>query len=205
MTRRTKQEVAEFRAQEAARVAANKVAREAKKATAIAEANQRIAEREAIRKERHNARLFCVHSIISQAVDLHKNRSLTPIEVNTFARNIGICIQDMNPLWSGKISKAALANVRPHYKCAPVEEHYMSNQLMGNRILQHYLDNGYNVATHYEFDPVMIEMVDVARGVHQVTADENQRLRPYQKVENFTTWEDAYAAVGIELTDRFPE
>ena len=173
MARRTKQEAAAWRETERAR----SIEREQEREEAIIERTDTIA------------------AIVIRTITL-------PFEEKRLirrARDIGVHIQDLPPILTGKISIAAKKDLEEN-GIRPTLEHFIPNAVAGRRILMYFKEHGYN-GDGFDFDPKLVEMLDEYRQVHKVTKAENQRLRQYQLAHKFTTWEDTYQQAGIVLVD----
>ena len=173
MARRTKQEAAAWRETERAR----SIEREQEREEAIIERTDTFA------------------AIVIRTITL-------PFEEKRLirrARDIGVHIQDLPPILTGKISIAAKKDLEEN-GIRPTLEHFIPNAVAGRRILMYFKEHGYN-GDGFDFDPKLVEMLDEYRQVHKVTKAENQRLRQYQLAHKFTTWEDTYQQAGIVLVD----
>lgn len=200
MSRRTAEEAAQYRAEEAARIAENKAARAENKRLAESAAEQKRLAKEQDRFELINERTRSIMLIVKDAVD---RGSLSDRAYSTKARDIGTCIQDMPAIKSGKISVEAAYKKRVQYNYKPTLEHYYPNQWMGAYMLDYFMEHGYQPSGPglYDFDLTLVQLIIQARGVHEVTFEENQALRPFQKIGVFGSPEESYGLAGIELID----
>lgn len=199
MARRTKQEAAAWRETERARVEQSKlqrqIARLAREAAIKEERERKQLEREQEREEAIIERTDTIAAIVIRTITL-------PFEEKRLirrARDIGVHIQDLPPILTGKISIAAKKDLEEN-GIRPTLEHFIPNAVAGRRILMYFREHGYN-GDGFDFDPKLVEMLDEYRQVHKVTKAENQRLRQYQLAHKFTTWEDTYQQAGIVLVD----
>lgn len=199
MARRTKQEAAAWRETERARVEQNKlqrqIARLAREAAIKEERERKQLEREQEREEAIIERTDTIAAIVIRTITL-------PFEEKRLirrARDIGVHIQDLPPILTGKISIAVKKDLEEN-GIRPTLEHFIPNAVAGRRILMYFKEHGYN-GDGFDFEPKLVEMLDEYRQVHKVTKAENQRLRQYQLAHKFTTWEDTYQQAGIVLVD----
>lgn len=199
MARRTKQEAAAWRETERARVEQSKlqrqIARLAREAAIKEERERKQLEREQEREEAIIERTDTIAAIVIRTITL-------PFEEKRLirrARDIGVHIQDLPPILTGKISIAAKKDLEEN-GIRPTLEHFIPNAVAGRRILMYFKEHGYN-GDGFDFEPKLVEMLDEYRQVHKVTKAENQRLRQYQLAHKFTTWEDTYQQAGIVLVD----
>lgn len=199
MARRTKQEAAAWRETERARVEQNKVQRQiarlAREAAIKEERERKQLEREQEREEAIIERTDTIAAIVIRTITL-------PFEEKRLirrARDIGVHIQDLPPILTGKISIAAKKDLEEN-GIRPTLEHFVPNAVAGRRILMYFKEHGYN-GDRFDFEPKLVEMLDEYRQVHKVTKVENQRLRQHQLAHKFTTWEDTYQQAGIVLVD----
>lgn len=199
MARRTKQEAAAWRETERARVEQNKVQRQiarlAREAAIKEERERKQLEREQEREEAIIERTDTIAAIVIRTITL-------PFEEKRLirrARDIGVHIQDLPPILTGKISIAAKKDLEEN-GIRPTLEHFIPNAVAGRRILMYFKEHGYN-GDGFDFEPKLVEMLDEYRQVHKVTKVENQRLRQHQLAHKFTTWEDTYQQAGIVLVD----
>lgn len=124
------------------------------------------------------------------AADIPK---LCPQEKNVVARMISNSIFDMRTKWSGMESQALIDARKNNPKITKCPEHYYPRQVAGMRILQHL--ERYGGISRSKID----EFLDVFTRVHYTTSEENQLLKPYQKVDTFISPEHSYEAAGITL------
>ena len=124
------------------------------------------------------------------AADIPK---LCPQEKNVVARMISNSIFDMRTKWSGMESQALIDARSKNPKTTKCPEHYYPRQVAGARILQHI--ERYGGISKNKLD----EFLDVFTRVHYTTSEENQLLKPYQKVDTFISPEHSYEAAGITL------
>jgi len=199
VARRTKQEAAAWRETERARVEQSKlqrqIARLAREAAIKEERERKQLEREQEREEAIIERTDTIAAIVIRTITL-------PFEEKRLirrARDIGVHIQDLPPILTGKISIAAKKDLEEN-GIRPTLEHFIPNAVAGRRILMYFKEHGYN-GDGFDFEPKLVEMLDEYRQVHKVTKAENQRLRQYQLAHKFTTWEDTYQQAGIVLVD----
>lgn len=123
------------------------------------------------------------------ALDLYNGRAKTcPMHRKRAIGLITDGIYQCKPVHSGLVSKSA-----QHLTVSKItKEHYHSRKRCARKIFA-MLDEG---ATEDQLTDFIIE----ACSVHYVTNAENRLLVRYQKdIENYPTWQDQYAAAGIEL------
>lgn len=141
--------------------------------------------------EVHTRKVKVLHLMLSGIVgELAK---LSNLEKNVISRMISNSIFDMRVIWSGMYSQElanALAVNPKTQKCA---EHYYPRQVAGQRILQHI--ERYNGISLKKLE----EFLDVFTRVHYTTSQENQLLKPYQKIDTFISPEHSYQMAGITL------
>jgi len=129
------------------------------------------------------------HILAGLALDLYNGRAKTcPMHRNRAIGLITDGIYQCKPVHSGLVSKSAA-----HLTVSKItKEHYHSRKRCARKIFA-MLDEG---ATIDQLTDFIIE----ACSVHYVTKAENNLLVRYQKdIENYPTWQDQYAAAGIEL------
>jgi hypothetical protein len=141
---------------------------------------------------------------------LNGSDSLTASDRTDIARQIGTSLYDITPIWSGYHSEAALQNINNRKnevatmkaagkKCPKssvamwTPEHFYPRQVAGDWLVNYICTHG-----NITFDTFASMLHDFIT-VHRVTAEENTRLRPFQKTDTFIRWEDGYQAVGIVL------
>jgi hypothetical protein len=74
------------------------------------------------------------------------------------------------------------------------EEHFITRTNTCRKLCYAYLDGTLT-------DMLMEEILDYGRQVHYTTEDENMALRRYQDNPDYPTWEEQYAAAGVELVE----
>ena len=100
---------------------------------------------------------------------------------------------DLKPIYSGYTSREAID--RGYKKSQMTVEHYHSRQRMATMIVG-------LVQNSAAYDEVLASIKEACM-VHYTTKEENLALIPYQKQAGYI-WEEAYAAVGIELVEYDP-
>ena len=232
MKRRTKAEAVAFREQQAREVAARKVARtqkkllqqaelQAKREARDAKREQRIAElafQKAQREQNSIARKQLIvrdrtSSIISIIEGLRTHIEFfgepSEVTINNIGRDIASSLKDLPTTYSGLISKKALRTWWEYHQRGenyyPTHEHYNPNQVMGVRIVRHFLKKGFIARDRIDIDPDLKAFLVDAVKVHKVTYKENLDLRRHQKEATFTTWQDSYNSCGIGELLAWPE
>jgi hypothetical protein len=136
--------------------------------------------------------------------------SLTSKDRVDIARQIGTSLYDITPIWSGyysvdifdaiKLRNEEKAALKAACKKCPKQsvitwtsEHFYPRQVAGDRVVEYVCTHG-----NIKFD-TFVDMVHDFITVHRVTPEENTKLRPFQRIDTFTRWEDSYQAVGIVL------
>jgi hypothetical protein len=116
--------------------------------------------------------------------------------VQEVARILMLSYGDVKTKPSGLVSKSLVKVHEPtgrHYrkgKCTG--EHFKTRTKTCREICELYLKGKLNLKKLYN-------ILDEGRAVHLVTEEENIRLRNFQQDHNYETWEEEYAACGIEL------
>ena len=232
MKRRTKAEAAAFREQQAREVAERKAARAQKKLlqeaerrarrdARLAKREQRIAELAFKRSQRFElsvARKELItrdrtSSIISIIEGLRTHIEFfgepSEVTINNIGRDIASSLKDLPITYSGLISRKALRTWWEYYQRGenyyPTHEHYNPNQVMGVRIVRHFLRKGFIARDRINIDPDLKAFLVEAVKVHKVTYKENLDLRRHQKEATFTTWQDSYNSCGIGELLAWPE
>lgn len=121
---------------------------------------------------------------------MHNRTDDSDLEVITInaLRNI---LFDLAPIMSGYCSKAAIEECDGKL-AKMVIEHYHSRQTMARKIVD-LSKRTLNISK-------VEDMIMEACKAHRTTKQENLDLIPYQKQPDYV-WEEAYAAVGIELVE----
>lgn len=151
-----------------------------------------VGTREQKSKETHERKVKVLHLMLVGIVD--ELNKLSHAEKNVISRMISNSIFDMRVIWSGKYSQALVDALITNSKTQKCAEHYYPRQVAGQRILQHMERyRGISLKKLKEF-------LDVFTQVHYTTSQENQLLKPYQKVDTFISPEHSYQMAGITLT-----
>jgi len=131
-----------------------------------------------------------VRWVINQKEHLH-DESHKLITINSL-RNL---IFDLKTIWTGYASKAAIkkhngriSNMTP--------EHYNPRQRMAEKIVEAVIENR-------SFDTILELLLDACK-IHYVTNEENKKLIPLQRADNYVM-EDAYSICKIELVPHTPK
>lgn len=98
-------------------------------------------------------------------------------------------------LYSGMISEAAFnaINIDPH-GTKLVEEHGYPRKVAGNRVYNEYFDQ-----ITYDGEGLMNLYINTFGRFNLVLKEENNKLKPHQKVSTFTSEQAAYQQAGINL------
>lgn len=141
--------------------------------------------------ETHTRKVKVLHLMLTGIVgELHK---LSTLEKNVISRMISNSIFDMRVIWSGMYSQGLVDAISLAPKTQKCAEHYYPRQVAGQRILQHI--ERYKGISLKKLE----EFLDVFTRVHYTTSQENQLLKPYQKVDTFISPEHSYQMAGITL------
>lgn len=203
MKRRTKAEAAAFREQQARGVAERNAATLARRAREQAEEAARKLAKAQVKLDLVTDRYAAIFKVIEGAIEMQALLGELPEKrISNWGRDIASSIKDLPTTYSGFISKKALAKMYEHYKNGdkryyPTSEHYNPNQVMGVRIIRHFLKKGFIEGNILNVDKELQEFLHEATFVHHVTYQENLDLRRHQKESIFTTWQDAYNSCGI--------
>lgn len=105
-------------------------------------------------------------------------------------------VSSSNNLFSGKISKNALARLRSGEDVSLVKEHSFPRKVAANRVLTEHLESIKLDRKKFK------ELFEQQFGKYNlVLKEENIKLRQYQKVNVFISPEDSYEKAGIVLVD----
>jgi hypothetical protein len=98
-------------------------------------------------------------------------------------------------LYNGMISEAAFNAIQVDpYGTKLVEEHGYPRKVAGNRVYNEYFDQ-----ITYDGEGLMNLYINNFGRFNLVLKEENNKLKPYQKVSSFTNEEVAYQQAGINL------
>lgn len=207
MARRTKLQMVAFRQQQAYERALDAIRKEW---NSLEKEQRELAERERVKQERIDRKNRMIRNRIGSIISLIRGMfdhietfgSLTETDISDIGRDISSSIKDLPTTHSGLISWKALANCYHHHKHGlkkyyPTEEHFNPNQVMGVRIVRHFLKKGFIEGDRINIDPDLLAILEEATRVHHVTYQENLDLREHQKEITFVHWKDAYDALGI--------
>lgn len=141
--------------------------------------------------EVHARKVKVLHLMLNGVVgDIPK---LSTPEKNVISRMISNSIFDMRVIWSGMYSQELANALTANPKTQKCAEHYYPRQVAGQRILQHI--ERYKGISLKKLE----EFLDVFTRVHYTTSQENQLLKPYQKIDTFISPEHSYQMAGITL------
>jgi len=124
-----------------------------------------------------------------------KSAGKTLIETTIGAAVWYLPISDI--LYSGKISKSALAALILDKKAKLVAEHSIPRKVAANRLYTTYLDD-IKIGKGAKIKQLYIEQMG---RYNWVLKKENDSLKKYQKIEVFVDEATAYKLAGIELVD----
>jgi len=118
--------------------------------------------------------------------------------VEEVGRILMLSYGDVKTKHSGLVSSSLVSYHEPtnqHFRKGKfTEEHFITRTNTCRKLCYAYLDG---VLT----DELMKEILDYGRQVHYTTEEENMRLRHYQDNPDYPTWEEQYAAAGVELVE----
>ena len=136
-------------------------------------------------------RIDGIHKSIPQKHDFRKDDEDL---IKYHGRSISNDLYDLPFIFTGMESKQCvrIKNIDPSYK--PVEEHLWPRQWCGEYIVRMFLDHEKQFTISE-----LVKLVYRYSHVHYVTKEENQLLRPYQKVSTFESPEESYKLAGIEM------
>lgn len=124
----------------------------------------------------------------------HSNE-ITPEEFAVHARDLGNMFYDLPVRWTGYRTQASIDSGQK------TDEHFHPRKWAGHVIMSYiYQHQGVTKEKLREF-------FEVFRQVHQTTDEENQLLRPSQKSDVYTGWEDPYAELCsplVQIEDNGP-
>lgn len=119
--------------------------------------------------------------------------------VEEVGRILMLSYGDVSTKASGLVSKKLVNYHAPtnqyFRKGKYTEEHFITRTYTCRQVCNAYLEGKLT-------DDLLCSLLDSGRKVHYTTEDDNVRLRVYQQdLENYPTWEEQYAAAGIELVE----
>lgn len=128
------------------------------------------------------------HTLANCVIDNHLLYQNKPAERQMMIGGFRNVLFDCPGTFSGFVSEKG-----QHLKTSElVKEHFYPRQASAYKMFE-MLDAG---ATKDE----LIDFIRMVCQVHYVTKEENEALKPYQKIgSGYNTWEEQYAAVGIKL------
>lgn len=131
--------------------------------------------------------------IVWALLPLVKDGRLT---VEEFGRATMLSFGDVSTIPSGLVSSSLVWYHEPtkaYYRNPKVtHEHYITRTNTCRTIANTFLDGNLT-------EQKLTDIIEEGRMVHFVSEDENLRLRVYQQSDDYPTWQEQYAAAGIEL------
>lgn len=119
--------------------------------------------------------------------------------VEEVGRILMLSYGDVDTKASGFVSKELVnyhAPTKQYFRKGKyTEEHFITRTNTCRQVCNAYLEGKLT-------DDFLYSLLDSGRMVHYTTEEDNVKLRVYQQdLENYPTWEEQYAAAGIELVE----
>ena len=133
--------------------------------------------------------------IVKATLPLVKEGKIT---LEEFGRSAMLSFGDIGSVHSGLISDALVRTHSPTNRkwrdCDVTHEHFKTRTTTCREICQEYLDGNLT-------DERLVELIEEGRKVHYVSKQENIDLCAHQQNKDLKTWQEQYAACGINLVN----